>query len=408
MKMTGRPRRKKDETAFRLDVLDEPKVLVGHNQIFAHPRDGRFLAGPLAAAGQPKEIALGAIGTTIGLELFRQFCVKVRGFIAPRPAKRPGPGLQRQAWPGFKAAFSCDWPEQPLARVTVSREALESAVRAMFHHEAIYDVATLLEQSISNYLTQNEFDPKVWFLVIPDDTYLYGRTEKQPPKKERHRGKLTFNEATGRQILREGALLPEDFESAQIFRFRPDLHNQLKARLLQGHRSPIVQFIREKTLRHFLAENDSWEARHASDPTEVAWNLCTSVFYKASGRPWQLHSIRPGVCYVGIVFKKDQTESDPENACCAAQMFLDSGDGVVFKGTDGPYYSPTTKEFHLTKDRAAELIRTVIKSYRENHKDEPPQELFIHGRIRFDDIEYEGFKNRRRGCNIRSCNTNTR
>ena len=114
--MTGRPRRKKDETAFRLDVLDEPKVLVGHNQIFAHPRDGLFLAGPLAAAGQPKEIALGAIGTTIGLELFRQFCVKVRGFIAPRPAKRPGPGLQRQAWPGFKAAFSCDWPEQPLAQ----------------------------------------------------------------------------------------------------------------------------------------------------------------------------------------------------------------------------------------------------------------------------------------------------
>jgi hypothetical protein len=143
----------KPNAAFKLDVLDEPKILVGHNQTFTHPRDGLFLAGPLAAAGQPREIALGAIGTTMGLELFRQFCVKVRGFIAPRPAKRPGPGLQRQAWPGFKAAFSCEWPEEPLARVAVSQEVLENAIRTMFHHEAIYDVATLLEQSINNYLT---------------------------------------------------------------------------------------------------------------------------------------------------------------------------------------------------------------------------------------------------------------
>jgi hypothetical protein len=262
----------------------------------------------------------------------------------------------------------------------------------MFHHEAVHDVATLLEESIEGYLRQNEFDPKVWFLVIPDDTYLYGRTEKQPPKKERRRGKLTFNEITARQILRDGALLPEDFEAAQIYLFRPDLHNQLKARLLQGNRRPIVQFLREKTLRSFLAEDGTWEARHASDPTEIAWNLCTSVYYKATGRPWQLHSIREGVCYVGLVFKKDQSEADPENACCAAQMFLDSGDGVVFKGTDGPYFSPTTKQFHLTRERASELIQTVIESYKANHDNQVPRELFIHGRTRFNDIEYEGFK----------------
>jgi hypothetical protein len=368
-------------------VLEEPKVLVGHGQVFTHPRDGLFLAGPLNVSGQPKEIELGVIGTTVGLELFRQFCGKVRGFIAPRLKERPGPGLQRQAWPGFKATFACDWPAEPVARVTISEEKLKSTIRAMFHHEAIHDVATLLETSITNYLTQNEFDPKVWFLIIPDDTYQYGRPETQPPKKERRIGKLTFNEVTGRQILRDGALLPGDFEIAQLFRYHPDLHNQLKARLLQG-KSPIVQFMRERTLRNFLAEDGS----SGSDPTEIAWNLCTSVFYKATGRPWQLHSIRPGVCYVGIVFKRDRTESDPENACCAAQMFLDSGDGVVFKGSDGPYFSPSTKEYHLTEDKAADLIRTVIASYKSNHEGMPPQELFIHGRTRFNESEFRGFQ----------------
>jgi hypothetical protein len=385
-------RRRRSEAPFRLLILPEPKVLVGYGQVFTHPRDGLFLAGPLTTTRQPKEIEIGAIGTTIGLELFRQFCLKIRGFIAPRPNDKAGPGLHRQAWPGFRAAFSCEWPEEPRARVPISEDKLRHAIRAMFHHEAVHDVASLLENSITSYLTQNELDPKVWFLIIPDDTFRYGRTEKQPPKKERHSGKLTFGEVTGRQILRHGALLPDDYEVAQVFRYKPDLHNQLKARLLQGHQRPIVQFMREKTLQSFLAADGTWEARHSSDPTEVAWNLCSSVFYKATGKPWQLHSIRPGVCYVGVVFKKDRTDTDPENACCAAQMFLDSGDGVVFKGTDGPYYSPTTKEFHLTALRAEELIRTVVESYKANHDGQSPKELFIHGRTRFNEVEFEGFK----------------
>jgi hypothetical protein len=389
--MRAKRERKPERVPFRLDILDEPNVLVGHGQVFTHPRDGLFLEGPLTTAGQPKEIEIGAIGTTVGLELFRQFCVKVRGFFAPRPKPKLGPGLHRQAWPGFKAVFSCEWPEEPRAKVLISEEKLQHAIRAMFHHEAVYDVASLLENAVSEFLTQSDLDPKVWFLIIPDDTYQFGRPEKQPPKKERHKGKLTFGEATGRQILRDGALLPDDFEAAQIFRFRPNLHNQLKARLLQGNRRPIVQFLRERTLRGFLADDTSWEARHSSYPTEIAWNLCTSIFYKATGKPWQLHSIRPGVCYVGLVFKRDRTDNDPENACCAAQMFLDSGDGVVFKGTDGPYYSPTTKEYHLTTERAAELIRTVINSYKSNHGDMPPNELFIHGRTRFNEVEFKGF-----------------
>jgi hypothetical protein len=73
-------------------------------------------------------------------------------------------------------------------------------------------------------------------------------------------------------------------------------------------------------------------------------------------------------------------------------MFLDSGDGVVFKGSDGPYFSPSTKEYHLTEDKAADLIRTVIASYKSNHEGMPPQELFIHGRTRFNESEFRGFQ----------------
>ena len=28
------------------------------------------------------------------------------------------------------------------------------------------------------------------------------------------------------------------------------------------------------------------------------------LYYKAGGRPWQLADVRPGVCYVGLVYKR--------------------------------------------------------------------------------------------------------
>src|ERR1700685_517201 len=89
-------RRRRSEAPFRLLILPEPKVLVGNGQVFTHPRDGLFLSWPLTTTRQPKEIEIGAIGTTIGLELFRQFCLKIRGFIAARANDNAGPGLPKQ------------------------------------------------------------------------------------------------------------------------------------------------------------------------------------------------------------------------------------------------------------------------------------------------------------------------
>ena len=46
----------------------------------------------------------------------------------------------------------------------------------------------------------------------------------------------------------------------------------------------------------------------------------------------------------GIVAPKGTSE---KSAACGAQMFLDSGDGLVFKGTPGRWYDTETKSFHL-------------------------------------------------------------
>jgi len=72
-------------------------------------------------------------------------------------------------------------------------------------------------------------------------------------------------------------------------------------------------------------------------------------------------------------------------------MFLTTGEGMVFKGTPGPWFSPSSREFHLSKQQAAEIGRRIVKAYTAT-VGEPPRELFIHGRTRFQEDEWSGFQ----------------
>src|SRR4051794_13840625 len=100
--------------------------------------------------------------------------------------------------------------------------------------------------------------------------------------------------------------------------------------------------------------------------------------------------MRPGVCYVGLVYKKQSDDETSSHSVCAAQMFLSDGEGVVFRGTLGPWFHPDTKQFHLDEAAAARLVGTVLSEYKNKH-DREPAELFIHAKSSFNDDEWAGF-----------------
>ena len=193
----------------------------------------------------------------------------------------------------------------------------------------------------------------------------------------------------GRKLLVQPSLLfPEDNSAAQVYRYELNVHHQLKARLLDI--GAVVQIVRETSLtpEDFLVEGRP-PARRVQDPASLAWNLSTTAYFKAGGRPWKLADVREGVCYIGLVFKMDATKPQPGNACCGAQMFLDSGDGLVFKGAVGPWYSSSSGEFHLSHDAAKDLISKVLRTYARDHGS-APKEVFIHGKTYFGEDEWAG------------------
>jgi hypothetical protein len=129
-------------------------------------------------------------------------------------------------------------------------------------------------------------------------------------------------------------LFGDDEREAEVYLYATHFRRQLKARVLKER--IVTQIVRETTLapEEFRREN-GMPIRRVEDAATIAWKLGTSAYYKAGGKPWQLADVRPGVCYVGLVYKRSELTSDKRHACCAAQMFLADGEGVVFRGALG-------------------------------------------------------------------------
>ena len=72
-------------------------------------------------------------------------------------------------------------------------------------------------------------------------------------------------------------------------------------------------------------------------------------------------------------------------------MFLDNGDGTVFKGEVGPWYNPEKGEYHLKPKEAKALLTQALESYKKQNG-AYPKEIFIHAKTRFNNQEWHAFK----------------
>jgi hypothetical protein len=332
--------------------------------------------------GNPEIIHAGVVGTPDGIGLVRGW---VRTVVQRIPAADPAK-LHTASWPGFQAAFGVRLEDEPLVRILIDSTTIVNAIKKTNRVDAVRSTVQLFENAILEHLRTDERRPDVWLVVVPESVHRYGRPQVAGPKDATKSTLMSEKSAAG--FLRSGgALFPDMIEEAQTYLFARNFHHQLKAQLL--HKEAVIQVIRETTLDPSIeTDNFGNPARAVQEPAKIAWNLSTTLYFKGARlQPWQLADVRPGVCYAGLVFKVDPTPAKAGEACCAAQMFLNSGNGVVFRGALGPWYSANDREFHLTHAAAKSLLGQVIDAYRKDHG-VPPEELFIHGRQRFSDDEW--------------------
>lgn len=367
-----------------LTYLKEPTLEFGHGQSLEDPRDGLTLFGPLDE-GKPYGIRAGLVGTPAGVARFNQW---VSGLSEPILESQGG--LVRPGFPGFEAVFGIPWSASPTVVREVSGAELSQVLRIGDGNIRVFRAVSIYADKIAEVSRNEDVGVDIWFVVIPDEVYEYGRPESRVDPSVRVDLEASLSRAYVRQMQTSPPLWEEDIALAEPYQYEVHFRNQIKARFL--HNPVPIQVVREST----VARNDFLDARgnprrQLDAESAVAWNLSCSTFYKVGGRPWKLSAVRRGVCYVGLAFKlQDTVAGGGDNACCAAQMFLDSGDGVVFKGAVGPWYNSTRGDFHLSRAAARELMNLAVSSYAERMGG-PPEQVFVHGKVRFDDDEWGGF-----------------
>lgn len=373
-----------------LEVLHrhEPALEFGFRQTTAHPKDGLFLYGPHSRPRKTKEIRIGVVGTSDGINLFRAWAAKIKKRVEVPP---PGKGEKKNRlhlanFPGIEEAFGISFNENELTACTLEYKDIDSASRIVNLHEATAKVVKLYIDRIRHHISNEERAIDVWVLVVPEIIFERCKPGAKRIGLPKERGDFGRKQKSRSDL----PLLDEfvDHASEDIFEDVPDFHRQVKAACLT---LTPTQIVRETTLDPDAFPNSAgYPIRRTQDRATVAWNVATVLYYKTQPMPpWKLSGVRPGVCYIGLVYKN--LPNDPnDHVCCAAQMFLSEGDGVVFRGANGPWKTDDY-EYHLKPEAAKELLAKVLETYAAKHNG-PPKELFIHGRTTFDEDEWHAFE----------------
>jgi hypothetical protein len=368
--------------------LFEPSLEFGCGQRTPHPKDGLFLYGPHQRPNKTKEIRIGVVGTQAGINHFRSWATQIKKRVDVPP---PGKGEKKDRlhlanFPGIEEAFAISFNETEFVTYPIELTKIDRATRILNLHEAVAKAVQLYFERVRRHLDNEERAVDVWVLVLPEIIF-----ERCKPRSKRTGLPMEKGDFGKRQNERSDVPLLNaviDRGAENIFDDAPDFHRQVKAAFLTI--SP-TQLLRETTLAPEAFLNKAgYPARRMQDRATIAWNIATGLYYKTQpDPPWKLSGTRPGVCYIGLVYKN--LPNDPNNhACCAAQMFLSEGDGVVFRGANGPWQTGRF-EYHLKPEAAKDLIKKVLGTYREKHG-YAPSELFIHGQTSLNLEEWAAFE----------------
>lgn len=373
--------------------IDEPKLEFRFGQQLEYARDGLYLYGPVDAAASPRPIRYGYIGTKAGLNRFERWAAQVSSFIGTPPPRKGAKEKEPHhvPFPGFSEAFNALWSAKPAKVIDdLDEEDLKQRIHIANRYEAIKSVVDVYVERLIASKRRDEDPPAFWYVVIPEFIYELGRPQSVVRKVDRVEGKIAISQKEAAKLSVQPNLFGFDEDDAEVYKYERNFRRQLKARLLDHQ--IVTQLVRESTLAPGDFLNAKGEPkRRVEDPATIAWKLCAGSYYKGGGRPWQIASMRPGVCYVGLVYKRQSDSETSRYSVCAAQMFLSDGEGVVFRGALGPWFHPDTKQYHLDADAASRLVGTVMNEYKLRHGREPT-ELFIHAKSSFNDDEWAGFR----------------
>lgn len=367
----------------KLIHLPEPKLTFSYKQKMEDPRDGLTMFGPFSKDRLSGAVNIGIIGPNEQRDYVKDYLERIH-----QPVISLESDIARPYFPGLEAVFNIYINLLAIEEIDIPQSHISDLMKYRDNYQRIFHLTNLYADRLRKYYNEEHAHITVWFVAIPDEVYLYGKPKSRIPYADDNiKARLTKKE----QKMKMDFLFDDLNALQEAYEFEVNFHNQLKAKIL--NEKIVTQLIRESTVAYdrLWIEANKIEYERKFDSAK-AWNISTALYYKAGGIPWKMGEVRRNVCYLGFVYKLIELGQDKDKVLCAAQMFLDSGDGMVFRRGPGNWHDPKTNEFHLKKSDAQDLLSLSLESFKEKSEaGDYPTEMFIHAKTYFNDEEWEGF-----------------
>lgn len=365
--------------SIKLQLLTEPLLEFGGGEFGVDPRLAMRRSGALmAVAGRVEVQPLGLVCPSEEVQAIKTWFSVMRGLVMGEEANASRFG----AFPGTEKAFGCvfEIPDQFIRTIEAREFALQQTKSPPERFEGLLDLYAGKIESMFN-----DVRPKVVLVAFRESEAELRVTNSKLTAEEKRALEYLQREDDSQTEL----FAPDPEELKRIAELKPqadellfrNFYRALKARMMQRPNAVPLQVIREHTYR---------EDKASQSGATRAWNLGTSLFYKAGSIPWRPKDLPSNYCFVGVSFHHLKRKTGDVMYASVAQAFSSTVQPFVLRGATIPKDQLHFKQPYLKQAQAADLIDRVIDAY-VKHAGTAPDRVVIHKTSRYHDEEAEGF-----------------
>ena len=365
----------------KIECLPEPKLSFGGGRTGLEPRRVMTNAGPVDG-GRMFEIRLALVGPQADVVAARQWLTRLNQFMAARE----GNSQRYRDWPGATKALGVQFLIEDRFVRPVDQVRFDQAIQRKLPTETFEDLLDLFDGRIQGLL--GDGGPDCIVVCLPVEVADL-RIENPGLNYQERRAleRLRAEEESDQLSLFQPS--PEELKAAEDLRTQADdllfrtFYRALKTRTMH-HVNPIpLQVLRRDTVERPDDDGHSHATR--------AWNIATSLYYKAGGLPWRPAEMPENVCFVGVSFHHLKRRAGSLVYASVAQAFSTDVEPFTLKGATVDHDQRRDRQPYLNDEQASALMRYVIDQY-EARAGVLPSRVVVHKTTMYQPEEETGFR----------------
>ncbi|MGE3703541.1 MAG: hypothetical protein AB7G08_33170 [Hyphomicrobiaceae bacterium] len=368
-------------TSIRIECLPEPGLLFGRGEVGVEPRRSLAKGGAVDTLA-PREIRIGLVGPATEVALARRWLPKLNSMAIAREKS----ARRYRDWPGAQRALGVTFTVDDRFVRTLDQDRLLLALNRGAPADKFDELLELFDAKIQTLFGDTRPDSII--VCLPDEAADLRISNPRLSIREREALERLQREEEQDQ-LSLFTPTPEELKAAEDLRTQAEdllfrsFYRALKARIMT-HQNPVpVQVMRRDTFQRPDHEGQSFATR--------AWNLATSLYYKAGHEPWRPAELPANTCFIGISFHHLKRREGDVVYASVAQAFSNEIEPFALKGSTLPHDQRRDRQPYLKEEQAAALMRDVLERY-QALAGVLPARIVVHKTSMYQPEEEAGFK----------------